>query len=696
MSAYNEKTLELRQVENVSQIESFTPNLVFATASNISGSKSSASMFIRGIGQSDFSIATEPGVGLYLDGVYIARSIGAVLDVAEVERVEVLRGPQGTLFGRNTIGGAISVITKKPTEEFGGSASITAGRFNRWNVKGSVNIPIVEDKILSSFSVARFSGGDHIDRPVLGDRAGGDNSWGGRASFLMRPTEDFEINLNFDATTIREQSCCSELVAVNEFGFFAAANNGLALGPSGPDPIDPSNSAYFGVNDLPTAEFQDNTDFDLPSNLDIWGVNLTAEKDFDNGITIKSITAYRDLDSFLIRNNTHSAEVQFGKTGGVLTQKQFSQEVQLQGRSLDDKLKWIVGGYYFDEQGEHINDVDFRPVVYIISGGVADNKSIAAFSQFTYEATEQLSITGGLRYTEDEKVFDPSGHQYVIESGIDLPVGFLLVPDDVRKTKSKEFLPMANIAFKWTDDFMTYLNFSKGFKGGGFSQNVFPPLPELPSFNPEFVTVYEAGFKLSAFDNRLRFNGALFQTNYDDLQVTVIEFLAPVIRNAAEARIKGFELELLARPSENLTLEFGVGYLDSKYLSMEQSAILAGLSLDKKLVNAPEWSLNASVNYTIDIKGLGVLTPRVDWSYKSAYSNEALNVPELEQEGFSLINASVSFEDYDQKWMFIFSGKNLTNERYKVSGFADLPTQSIAEASFGRPIEWAFTVKRRF
>jgi len=696
ITAFSAKGLEMRGIDDVSQIEFFTPNLVFDTASPLSGSKSSASMYIRGIGQSDFSIVTDPGVGLYLDGVYIARSIGSVLDVAEVERIEVLRGPQGTLFGRNTIGGAISVITKKPGDEFSGYVSAKVGSYDRFNFQGSVDVPIVEDKLLSQFSIARFSGGDHIDRPILGDEAGGDDSWGGRAAFLYMPSDSLEVNLNFDATKIREESCCSELVAVNEAGFFAAANNGYALGPGGPPQLDPSDPAYFGVSDLPTSEFQDNTDYKLPSDLDIWGTSLTIEKQFENGMSFKSITAYRDMDTLLDRNNTHSAQVQFGKTGGVLTQDQFSQEFQLQGAAVDDRLQWIVGAYYFQEDAEHINDVDFRPVVYIISGGIADNSSIAAFTQLTYDVTENLSITGGLRYTEDEKEFDPSGHQYVIESGIGLPPGFLLVPEDVRTTKSEETLPMINVAYNWSDEFMTYVTYSEGFKGGGFSQNVFPPLPELPSFNPEYAKVWEAGFKYTGFDNRVRLNGAIFQTDYEDLQVTVIELLAPVIRNAAEAEIRGFELELLAVPTESLTLEVGVGYLDSEYLDLDPTAVVAGLSLDKDMVNAPEWSLNASVSYAINIDGMGVLIPRIDWSYKSDYANEALNDPNLNQDAFTLINASIAFEGFDDRWLFILAGTNLTDERYKVTGFADLPTQSIAEASFGRPREWSLTARYSF
>jgi len=692
ITAFSARGLEARQIDNISQIAEFTPNLTFDTSSAISGSKSSASIYIRGVGQNDFALSTDPGVGLYLDGVYISRSIGSVLDVVDVKSVEVLRGPQGTLFGRNTIGGAIIVTTKKPTAELGGSASITAGRFNRWFVKGNINIPI-SDTLLSSFSVARFSREGYIDRPNLGDKTGGDNSWSGRASFLWTPKENLEFNLNIDGTTLREKSCCNELVGVNPNGFFALANNGFIFDPV---PLNPSDPGFFDTNDLPTKPFQDNTDKNIPSNLDIYGISLTANYEMDNGMTIKSITAYRHLTSLLGRDNTHSKNIKFGQTIDVFNHKQFSQELQLQRTSFDERLKWIVGSYYFDERGANIDDVNFNPVVHLISGGQVHNDSLAAFTQVTYNITDKLSVTSGLRWTKDTKRFMPKGFQFILNDAIGIPPGTLLVPNDPRSITAKELLPMENIAYQWTDNFMTYVTFSKGFKGGGFTQRVFPPLPRLPSFKPEFVTVYEAGFKVSGFDNRVRLNGDIFQTNYNDLQVLVQDLIAPVTRNAAKARIKGFELELTAIPLDNLNIEIGVGYLDAKYLSIDPAAVATGLTLQKKLINTPSWSLNASASYALDFFGLGTLTPRADWSYKSDYANDAFNEPLLNQSGYSLFNASITFEDYDENWQFVFSGKNLTNQRYKIAGFADLITQSIAEASFGRPVEWAFTVKRHF
>lgn len=698
IAAFTSKSLEARQVDNVGQVASFTPNLSFDTSSAISGTKSSASVFIRGVGQTDFVLSTDPGVGIYLDGVYISRSIGSVLDVVDVERIEVLRGPQGTLFGRNTIGGAISVTSKDPQPTFGGSASISTGSFNRFRAQAKLNIPL-GDTLAVSLTGARFYSAGYIDRPNLGDKTGGDNVWSGRLSALWTPTDNLKVRLNVDATRLREKSCCNELVGANPNGFFALANNGFIFPPPGgtvPVPLSPSDPRYFDQRDLPTAPFQDNTDVDIPSDLDVFGASMTIDYDFTSDLSLKSITAYRDMHARTGRDLSHTSGVLFGETIDTYNHRQFSQELQLQGSSIEDRLKWIIGLYYFKESGANQDLVDFTPVVDLVSGGEIDGKSIAAFVQATFDVTDKLSFTGGLRFTKDDKSFAPAGYQYVISSSIGIPPGTLLVPNDVRSISDKQWLPLATVAYKWTDDFMTYATFSEGYKSGGFTQRVFPPLAELPSFNPEFVTVYEVGFKLTAARNAIRVNGAAFSTSYDDLQVLVQDVIAPVTRNAARARIRGFELELVAKPTRQLILEAGVGHLDAKYLQIDAAAAATGLTLGKRLVDTPKWSVNLGASYEFDIGGFATLTPRVDWTYKSAHANDAFNEPLLNQKGFGVLNAGVTLADLNDKWSLVVSGKNLTNKRYIQAGFADLVTQSAAEATFGRPREWTLTAKVNF
>ncbi len=683
ISAFTANGLEQRQVDNIAQVAGFTPNLIFDTGSAISGTKSSASIFIRGIGQTDFTLNTDAGVGLYLDGVYLSRSIGAVLDIVDVERVEILRGPQGTLFGRNTIGGAISLTSKKPEEAFNGHASVTFGRYDRLDFKAGVNIPL-GNTLYSAFSIARFDREGHIDRPLLGDETGEDDSWAARAAFRWLASDTLEFNLNIEATRERETSCCGELVATYP-AVLAGINN---FGRTPDDPL------FFDDRQLPSGDYEDNSTFDVPSDLDLWGIGLTAEWAVSDSLNFKSITAFRDLDSVNGRDEDHSP-VLIGHTFDIFDHEQFSQELQLQGVAMEDRLKWITGLYYFAEEGLNVDDVNFGALVHLTSGGEVDNESLAAFAQASYDLTDRLSLTAGLRWTKDTKRFKPDCCQYVISSALTpFGPGTPLLPNGEQEEDIKEVLPMINISYQWSEALMTYFSYSEGFKSGGFTQRVFPPRSDVPSFDPEFVEVYELGFKWTGFDGRVRLNGAAFFTDYTDLQVAVFDGIAPVTQNAAAAEIDGFELELLAVPTENLTIEFGIGYLDAEYTEIDPAA--TEISLSKALVNTPELSVNFSLSYLFELKDIGTIAPRIDWFYKDDYHNDALNTAALHQGSYDLVNASITFEDLAGNWQLTLSGKNLSNERYIQAGFASEDFQSIAEANFGRPREWALTVKRQF
>ncbi|HKX23256.1 MAG TPA: TonB-dependent receptor plug domain-containing protein, partial [Rhizorhapis sp.] len=333
ITALSQAALEQRQMTNIASIDRFAPNVAFNTSSPISGTRSSASVFIRGVGQTDFTLTTDPGVGIYLDGVYIARSIGSVLDILDVERVEVLRGPQGTLFGRNTIGGAISLTSRRPGQKLSAQASVTTGSFDRLDVKASADIPIT-GTLSSSVSVARFTSKGYIDRPYIGDKTGGDNRWAGRIALAWTPSSTFRLDLSADGTRVREKSCCGELVAVYP-GLFAQFHNAVIAPGLVPEL---GAAAFFNEQSLPTKAFQDNSGFAVPSTLDLWGVSASAEWDATDSLTAKSITAYRELDSTNGRDADHSPVV-IGQTFDIYNSHQFSQEFQLLGKLFDNRVR---------------------------------------------------------------------------------------------------------------------------------------------------------------------------------------------------------------------------------------------------------------------------------------------------------------------------------------------------------------------
>ena len=256
----------------------------------------------------------------------------------------------------------------------------------------------------------------------------------------------------------------------------------------------PNNPACFNDQFLTDGKYSTYATNRSQSDLDAWGASLTVAFELSESLTLKSITAYRDTEALGFRDGDNTPHV-IAQTQDTWDHEQFSQEFQLAGKALSGALDWIVGAYYFTEKGTNLNFVNFAPI-YIQSGGSVDNDSTALFGQTTWRVTDAFSVTAGLRYTDETKRFDPD--QFVIQDRnpdptLQLPTGFPLVPPDEVKTSISETTPYLNLAYKWTEHVMTYATYSEGFKSGGFTQRVFPPLPATPSFRPEFVDSYEVG-----------------------------------------------------------------------------------------------------------------------------------------------------------------------------------------------------------
>ncbi|MCF7981327.1 MAG: TonB-dependent receptor plug domain-containing protein, partial [Pseudomonadales bacterium] len=298
ITAFSGEGLEQRNITALADISQITPNLVFNANAPISGSSATASVFIRGIGQNDYTLVTEPGVGIYIDGVYIARSVGGALDLVDVAQIEVLRGPQGTLFGRNTIGGAISITSKNPNEELGGKVQLTLGDDDLMDFKAKLNLPISET-LMSSISISSKQRDGFVKNVETGRDLGDDDSLSGRVALRWLPSDSVAIDVNVDATRERENSAASFAVAADGLSPLGAANNVVFLGHLGcappPGPLD--NPNCFNSQWVTNGKRISNGTHPQYSELDIWGVGLTVEWDISESLTLKSITSYRDLDS---------------------------------------------------------------------------------------------------------------------------------------------------------------------------------------------------------------------------------------------------------------------------------------------------------------------------------------------------------------------------------------------------------------
>jgi iron complex outermembrane receptor protein len=731
ISAFTGDQLELRGISDIDQLQNISPNLTFIDSSTFIAGSNSATVFLRGIGQADFAPTTEPGVGIYVDGVYFGRTVGSVLNTTDFERVEVLRGPQGTLFGRNTIGGAVSITSVKPHEEFEAKAEATVGTDDRIDAKGMVNGRIAHN-LFGRLTLATYNQDGYLEHATTGQDFGDEDEIAGRAALRWLPIEDVEINVAFDYSSDRENGRAARMggvVFISPFG-----PDGM---PGTPDDTVPNfpfiNNVFNGVNgagingcdgtfanpagsldnpDCTNDQYLNQIAGEGPyfSNVDTYGISGTVDWSINEWLAIKSITSYRRVHAHANRDNDNTPTFITSEIEDIFKQKQFTQEVQVLGNAFAGKLEWILGFFYFHEYGINPNPVTFLPTT-LISGGDFDNDSIAGFGQGTYHITDHLHLTAGIRYTDDTKSFFPQ--QVVLEDRTGGPP-FIFGPGVrplpfVKKTiKADDWTPAVSLAYDWTEDLMTYVSYSEGFKGGGFEQRVFPPIVPgitcpsiepldcIPTFDPETVKVYEGGFKFSGMNGRLRLNGAGFYTDYDDLQITVLTGIAPVLNNAGTATIAGFELEGQWVPVDTWFVEAAAGYTDASYDTLLPGAVTTGVQLDNELAWVPEWTLSGSLlkEFTL-ANDMGSLVPRIDWSYRSKTWYDAVNTLDSFQEGFHLVHGSVSWESVDGHYGLIVGVKNIGDEEYSQLRRIQIPFGTF-EDLLARDREWYLTVKVQY
>jgi iron complex outermembrane recepter protein len=719
VSAFSGRGLEARGVQSTEGLAQITPNLTLQNNPSFSGASNSAAIYIRGIGQQDFVPTVEPGVGVYVDGVYVARSLGSILDLVDFERVEVLRGPQGTLFGRNTIGGAISVTTKAPSQNLEGTGSVGVGTDNQVVVKGTINVPLSETVALRA-SAGYFNQDGYVTRTFDGKKLGDMDRLTGRVALRVEPRDGWTTDFAFDGTTARENGPPMTLLGINY---------GRTTDPNTPPFVDIHNviaTVMAGGPMAPCAQLgldvpgcyddryvvgKDKTAGTAPSysNMDIWGLSMTHAVDLTDSLKLKSITAYRHLTGTFARDGDASPQT-IAQYYDKIVQQQFSQEVQLLGET--DRFNWILGGYYFNEKGNNTNGLLFE-ISQFQSGGAFQNQSLAFFGQGTLKITPDLKLTAGLRYTKDKKSFHPD--QYIIANRVaflgapfNSPIfdpGTRVLPNVNAKVDFSEVTPMVNIAYDVNEDLMTYATWSRGFKSGGFTQRVFPPIipgittpitdpvKAIPSFDPEKVDAYEYGVKFQTPNRAVTVNAAAFYTKYKDMQVQIFTSVAPVFTNAASATIKGFELETQFRPVAGLYLEGTAGLTDASYDKIDQATTY--INPGNAFERISKWTLSAAMTYEHQLSGGSTLRPRVDWAWRSKFYNNSFNTPQIAQPGYHLVNASIGWTSANERYSLIGSVKNIADKRYLLSAVLVDAVQAF-EGVYNRGREWSLTASFKY
>ena len=723
VTVFSGEALEDRQITQTQDLERFTPSLQFKPAGQLSGNSAAAVVFIRGIGQLDPTAAVDPGVGVYIDDVYVGRSVGGTIELGDIASVQVLRGPQGTLFGRNTIGGAILVNTREPDfDGFSGRSRLRTGEDNLIEGSTALNLPI------ASNLAARVSGGfrsrdGYVRREFDGLRLGNDNVYTLNASLKWEASPSFTLLLRGDYTERNENGAPFVFAGINEQAPVPAIASVGAGCPGATIPFAPltPGNPRFGAPNVPLINdprcandfynrgpFTNGGTAPVQSTSKVWGLSATASLELSEALTVKSITAYRDTDSRGIRDADNTPFVILTTDVGAQS-KQFSQEVQLQ---LDaGPVNGILGAYYFDEDTNERASVpiSFPPsppvIASILAGGPGsrdlqlsdlETKSFAVFGELSWEVASGLELTGGLRYTEDRKTYQGTVLNLFPSTRPDpnplptlaIPQGgpLFIFPNPNRETFSA-LTGSASVRYQVSDWLSTYISYARSFKSGGFNTryNAAPagnvPIP----FDEETVDSYELGAKMDF--GALRLNLAAFQADYQDIQLIFRAGPVPLLFNAGKARIRGFEAEASYRAG-GFVFDASVSLLDDDILSITAipgatATVLPGDDLPL----TPSFQGSFGIAYDFQLTDAMKLTPRFDGSYTSSLVFITGSVPEIEQDGYFVGNASLTLS-HEDGWKLQGGLTNLFDERYLIQGNASLATLGYAERIFARPRQW--------
>lgn len=699
--------------------------------------------FIRGVGQYDSSFAFEPGVGLYVDEVYIPTLTGSIIDLLDLDRVEVLRGPQGTLAGQNSIGGSIRIFSRRPQGNNSGFLQVTGGSLNRIEVRGAYDFALVPDHLYLRVSALGASRDGYVTRYdyacthpgttvpsfrnggdgcVLGTQ-GGKSYQAGRAQLRWIVNDRLEVNLAGDITRDQSEAAPSTLLFVgNQAGVPGVPNatsayqiGGVALGNATGSPFityspygnfaqDPfTNSPYVSYATYLNPAPRDGTAaYTVPDRnaLNSWGVSGTVDWQIGDNLSIRSISAARGYDTRYIFDEGSPVDTALIDNFNELSQ--FSQELRLTGR-IADALNFTIGGFYFEYDAHTRQRVDI-PSLQFVQNDFIYERTKAAFANLDWEAATGLNLIGGIRYTEAEKtlVYGREGIPGSIFNGNPDP-RVASLNGVVGRYEGDRWDFRGAVQYRFSPEVMAYGQVSTGFKIGGVNSRAFFPQQALP-FDPETLTAYELGLKTDFFDRRLRVNLSGFYNKYDDILIVVSSCplagapAAPCALpvNAGQADVSGFELETTIRPVDGLTIDGSLSYLNFEYTSLSTAALASGVTLDMRGPFTPEWQYSAGIQYEAQLGRHGTLSPRLDLSHTDSFFQQPVNRALNTVPSRTLLNASLTWRSPDQSWSVALNITNLTDELYYNSVFDNRGSNNTVTGFPGEPRQWMLTLRRNF
>lgn len=632
----------------VTDIQQKAPNTTLQVSR---GTNSTLTAYIRGIGQQDPLWGFEPGVGVYIDDIYVARPQGAVLDVYDVQRIEILRGPQGTLYGKNTIGGAVKYVTKPLSGDYELDVQGAVGNYGQRDFKIAGQAPLIEDKLYFGAAFASLNrdgfgeflntGAENYDKDVTT----------GRVSLEYHASSDLIIKFAADQTTDKSN-----------------ARGGHRLTRSIITGAEPPTDVFDSLTSMPT-----------DNEVETSGESIIVDWAINDSWSFKSISSHRQgtTNTNIDFDNTEVASLD---VPAYYDDEQFTQELQLS--YVGDGVKGIGGIYYYDGDACGAFDVILGNFgITLENGGCVETKSIAAYAQASFEIDDKWSATVGGRYTKDKKKANVYRYLYLGTKYPHQDVGAPLAiqSDFTGEEEWSRFSPRLGLEYKMDSDLMLYGSYTNGFKSGGFDMRAnvsVNPFAEEP-YDPEIVDTYEIGFKSELMDNDVRLNGALFYSDYKDMQLTIqratsdgTDFASQVM-NAGKSTVMGGELEMLASLADGLTMNMAVGVIDAEFDTVDyfDPAVQAvrNVANEWSFANTPEMTATIGFDYEFSNEYGDFV-----WSSSLAYRSETqiFEIPsQLDFGGYSIINTGLTYYHIDGNWSASLHMRNLGDKEYRIAGY---------------------------
>ncbi len=710
ITAFTATELADKGISTITELEKSVPNTQFRASR---ATNSTLTAYIRGVGQQDPLWGFEPGVGVYVDDVYYARPQAAVMDVFDVERIEVLRGPQGTLYGKNTVGGAIKYITRKMSGEAEGKISLAAGAYDQQDINISAQLPVIDNELYIGAAIARMQrdGFGDVDTGYdinTGTYSATEDNYNkdvlvARVSIEYSPTDELFIRLAGDRTDDNSNQPCG-----------SQSSPTALTHPANGQTFAASNNPYDGA--CGTSHI---------SNVENNGYSLTAQYQVSDSTTVKYVFAKREGETqqFIDFDGT---PLDSFDVPAKYTDDQTSHELQLNFNI--DRMAIVAGLYYFTGNSAGAFDVVLNGLggtpymdgehYDLAIGGDVDTESSSAYFNISYDILDDLTLTGGMRLTKDDKNSNikryayntTDSYPYSQSQGTGFTFGdpsndtLLAIATDISDSEAdkdwSELSPSIKLDWRMSDDIMLYISYAEGFKSGGFDMrgNAATNPNVAQGYDPETVETLEAGIKSQLWNDRLRLNFTVFNMDYTDMQLTVQTaqpapvFFSSDVVNAGTAEIQGAELEALFQVTSDISTSLSVGHMNAELTEVISGG--ADVSASWEMLNAPDWTGQFAINYQRDLGKAGNLALNTAASYRDASRNFNNVICSCDQdESYTLLDAGANWYSADEHWTVGLHIKNIEDKEYKTGGY-NLGSGELA--FYGAPRTWTASVAYAF